>query len=90
MLDPAGGRQVVTVRLDPLVVNHSEETSYVASLAVLTGPEAARKVLKSASAAGVAKIGPQFNAEDLKKIASNVKVSALLMMHLHYPRVNIF
>jgi len=78
VLGPKGGRQVVTVRVDPLVVNHSEETSYVASLAILSGPEAARKILAgSASIVGVSRIRPQFNAEDLKKISSNVKVPAV-------------
>ena len=81
VLGPKGGRQVVTVRVDPLVVNQSEETSHVASLAILSGPEAARKILAgSAAIVGVSRIGPQFNAEDLKKISSNVKVGAVLTL----------
>ena len=60
VLGPSGGRQKVTLRVDPSVVSGSDgdedTSSYVATLAIVSGPEAARKVLVKCNAANGSKL----------------------------------
>ena len=64
------------MQLDPSMFPYSEEVSDVASLAILSGPEAGRNLLvaKAASVIVNAKLVAQFCLDDLKRVAGNVQV----------------